>query len=211
MKRTGVVGLAVPVVLFSVLVAAGCVSVGKTGPSTFYVLDSDTGAPASGGATGVAVEVRSVKLPELLERPQIVVQKTANQIEIAETQRWAESLDLGIARVVAENLTVLVPTDRVYLTPRVGSPSVDCQVLIEIARFNLVAEGDVVLRARWTLLAGDGMTVLADRTSEFRQAMPEPDAKEVDYGELVATMSRALRDLSREIADAVREVPRRSG
>ena len=35
---------------------------------------------------GVAVEIRNVKIPEILERPQIVVQKTPNEIEIAEAR-----------------------------------------------------------------------------------------------------------------------------
>ena len=51
-----------------------------------------------------SIAVTSVAVPDLVDRPQIVVRMGPNQVGIGEQARWAEPLKSAIARVVAANL-----------------------------------------------------------------------------------------------------------
>jgi len=83
--------------LSALALLAGC---GATSRS-FYVLTADGPAPAGGG-TGIGVG--PVVLAEYLDRPNLVVARSANQLAVAEDHRWAGDLSSSIARVTLRKL-----------------------------------------------------------------------------------------------------------
>jgi uncharacterized lipoprotein YmbA len=178
-----------------VLLAGSC---GSTAPSRFYLL-----SPMESGARGeeldVSIEIASVELARYLAVPTIVTRTSANELELAEYDRWAEPLEEGFARCLAANLALLVPTRRVTRAPweRSGTPDVVLRVAVD--RFDVEA-GRVVLSARWSLTspARGGDARVDQRTLE----MPvDGDG----YAAIARAMSRALGELSGQIADAVRK------
>ena len=73
------------------------------------------------------------------------------EVQYAISQRWAEPLDQGLARAVAEDLS-RNPRIRAYgFTP--GAPPVEhgYDVWIRLERFEGNDRGEVVLRARWSV------------------------------------------------------------
>ena len=116
-------GLAAIILCGSPLFLAGCAGLGKgtEKASKFYVLDSllqsETAGQLPTGREGVAVGVGPLKFPELLDRPQIVTRTTRNEVKLAEFQRWAEPLDVNFASTLAENLSLLLSSDRVAVFP----------------------------------------------------------------------------------------------
>ena len=187
----------IAVALAGGLALAGC----ATSPATrFYVLapvslDAIEPAPAAGGST---IGVRSIELPDELDRPQIVTRTGPNTVHVAEFDRWSGSLRDGARQLVAANLATLLPGDRVAVYPWTPGTSVDRQVIVEITRFDGELGGRCVLRARWRVLGGRGTPPSVYGES----VLSEPSGS--DYAALVAAQSRLLGALSLEIARAIR-------
>jgi hypothetical protein len=182
-------------VMLSVL--AGCAT---TPPSRFYILSpvtADAATQPAGPAT--AIGVGPVDLPKYLNRPQIAVRSGANELFYDETQRWAETLQDNVTAVLTENLSRLVPTDRVAVFPWGRTTTIDYQVEAQISRFDADANGNVVLSANWKLYREHNREVVAQKKSTFTEPVDG-----AGYTDIVAAQSRALASLSREIAGAIR-------
>src|ERR687888_116152 len=81
------------------LLISGC---GTPPRERFFTLDAPE--PPVAAPDAAAVAVWPVSVPEMVDRPQLVVRTTANEVVIAEQARWAEPLKSAIGRVVAANL-----------------------------------------------------------------------------------------------------------
>ena len=190
--------------MLSVLLG-GCFNLGGGTQQTtkFYVLsslDTSKGDLKSGTSKNdMAIGVHPVKLPQYVDRPQIVTRSSSNEIETAPFDHWAEPLEDSLfSRVLAENLAVLLSTDRVVTYPWMRSMRTDYQVVVEVTRFDGALGGDVWMRARWAVLEGDGQKVLADRDSTFKASTGA-----ATYEAMVSALSGLVADLSREIAVAL--------
>jgi uncharacterized lipoprotein YmbA len=178
-------------------VLAGCAS---TPPSKFYILSSvATDTTAQPTLLATAIGVGPVELPKYLDRPQIAVRSGANELFYNETHRWAEALQDNVTNVLAQNLALLVPTDKVSVFPWGRSTAIDYQAVAEISRFDADASGIVVLSAYWKLYREESREVIAQK----KTVITEP-AGDASYANIVAAQSRALATLSREIAAAIR-------
>jgi uncharacterized lipoprotein YmbA len=176
---------------------AGCAT---TPPSRFYILSpvaADSAAQPAGHAT--AVGVGPIELPKYLDRPQIAVRTGANELGFNETHRWAEPLQDNVTGVLAENLSLLVPTDRISVYPWGRTTVIDYQVVAEILRFDADASGNVVLSVYWTLYRDESRQVVAKNKAVFTEPVGG-----TGYAEIVTALSRALAALSREIAGSIR-------
>src|SRR5215510_9952978 len=95
------------------LLVGGCASQ----PSRFYLLSAlpstETASPATSGQQRPTIGVGPVTLPRYVDRPQIVTRTSPYEIKVAEFDRWAEALDSNFSRVLADNLSFLLPTARV--------------------------------------------------------------------------------------------------
>ena len=178
------------------VLAAGC----ATPASRFYTL-STTPAPA---VTPVAysVAVGPVTIPSVIDRPQIVVSTSANQVQLDEFNRWASPLQSNIGRVVADNLASILGTARVSLFPQTMSASADYRVAIQVQRFDTVPGDAASLEALWTITRAKDGTAQTGRTS-VRESSPSGG-----YDGVAAAHSRALARLSRDVADAIQAMAR---
>jgi uncharacterized lipoprotein YmbA len=186
-----------PRVLLSVvlLVLSGCA---KTPPTRFYVLPALTGAETAALSSVVkpdlTIGVGPVTLPPYLDRPQIVTRASLTKLELGEFDQWAAPLQDTFARVLAENLSLLLGTDRVLLHPWPRTTDVNYQVTVDVIRFDGGVGGEVVLAVRWSLIGADGKELTMRKTRFQAPANPQ------DYEATVTAMSRILEDLSRDIA-----------
>ena len=187
------------------LAAAGC---SGTADTRFYSLAS-VAPPASESprpaGQNQSVAVGSVTLPAYLDRPQVVTRSGVYAVDMAEFDRWSEPLQDMVPRVIAENLSVLLGSDQVYLSPRRNLPGLTHQVDIAIDRFDLDDQDRVVLAARWDLIERSRDEVISSRKVTITEAAPDRS-----YGTIVAAMSRALALLSRDIAERLQAAPARA-
>jgi uncharacterized lipoprotein YmbA len=203
--------LVVITLTFSLLRLTGCVNLGGGTEQTtkFYVLNSLYSSNADIEnerlKDDLSIGVGPVELPQYVNRPQIVTRTSRNELEVASFARWAEPLEQNYSRVLAENLSVLLSTDRVIVYPWKRTITIDYQVVVEVMRFDGALGGDVSMRARWSLLRDNGEKTLLRRHSNFRRGT-EAD----NYEGLVSAQSQMLADLSSEIAEAIQSIARGS-
>jgi uncharacterized lipoprotein YmbA len=181
------------------LVLGGCLG---TPPTRFYLLPAltDVSSPAAMGERALTIGVGPVTLPPYLDRPQIVTRASRAQLHLAELDQWAASLQDTVARVLAENLSLLLPTARVVLHPWSRTTVIDRQVLLEVTRFDRTMGGEAVLVARWSLVGAAGQE-LAMRKAHFSAPAGGPD-----YEATVTAMGRTLEALSHDIAATVQDL-----
>jgi len=165
-------------------------------PSRFYTLDltaSVEGAPD----TGITVAVGPVTLPASVDRPQFVIQVAPNRVDIDEYNRWAGPLDENIARVVAGNLSVLLGSPRVARAPFTNfNPSY--RVTIDVQRFESVPGESALIEALWTVRRS------ADGETRSGHTLAHETVQGKGFDTLAAAHSRALTQVSRDIAAAIR-------
>ena len=173
-------------------------------PRVNGVTAASTVRASPGGMGAGAIGVGPVFLPGYLDRIQIVTRTDADQVDLSQFYRWAEPLDEGIARVLAEEIGARVPTNRIVTFPWRGSIArvLQYQVVVAVLRFDARQGGGVVLDARWRILGKDG-TEVAFRRSTLSEAATGPG-----HGPVVAAMTRALLILGQEIAAEIRTMPR---
>jgi len=161
--------------------------------------------PRSGDRTGtVGIGVGPVMVPGYLHRTQIVTRNGADQVELAMFHRWAEPLEDGMARILAEEIAARVPTERVVTFPWRGvvARAIQYQVVVTVVRFDGHEGGDVTLDTRWRILDSQG------GEQAFRRSTVIEASKAPGHEPIVAAMTRALVSLGREIALEIRALPR---
>jgi uncharacterized protein len=159
---------------------------------------------SSADRTGtVGIGVGPVMVPSYLHRTQIVTRNGADQVELAMFHRWAEPLEDGIARILAEEIGGRVPTERIFTYPWRGAVAraIDYQVVVTVLRLDGRRGGDVTLDTRWRILGKDGAELALGRSTATEAATGS------GYEPMVAAMTRALVNLGQEIAIEIRAMP----
>jgi len=188
------------------LALAGCVSLKRTPEARFFTLRSLAEPPAGVKAqvTAGVVGVLPVVVPGYLDRPQVVSWVAPGELRIDEFLRWAEPLDAGVSRTLAENLQALLPENRIIRAPWPSSAKLRCRVRVELRRFGPQTNGDVQLEGRWALLPVPDERALLVRSVSLHRPRA---ARELDPGAEVEAMSGLVADLAKEIAAAVEGLP----
>jgi len=187
--------IAVIIMVIIILTSGGCAT---TPPPTFFQLEEPANVQLSGIERGIAVGVGPLNLPAYLDRPHIVTRATEHRLELSEFNRWAEPLKESMLRVLAVNLSNELETTRVFVFPR-RRPVVPIEFTVEInvARFDGRLGGEVVLVARWILL-GKEEQLISTKVSIIKE-----QAAGGDYDSLIKAQNRTLKELSKEIAQAI--------
>lgn len=161
--------------------------------------------PSAAVKGGINVTVGPVRMPDYLDRPQIVTRSGNNELKLAEFDRWGGSLDNDMNQVLVENLSILLPRDRYFITrwsPTLASdlPSA-YRVEVVVERFEGNLGKTVVLKAQW------GVTGEENSPPLTRQSQISEKVRGRGYDDQVAAMGRALEKLSREIAATIKSLP----
>lgn len=194
---------AVSIALFCLLPAAGCVNLGKgtVDPTNYYLLSArgwEDGGEITGQEKGLVIGVGPVSIPGYLKRNHIVTRDTDNKILLAEFHRWAEHLEDGIPRVIAEDISVRLPGDWVAVYPWRRDVQPDYRVVVDVYRLDAVFKGDAVLNVQWTLYGPGRRDVLLKKQTDYSR----PAGGE-SYEDIVAAMSLLFEDLSQDIVAAI--------
>jgi uncharacterized lipoprotein YmbA len=189
--------------LAAALLLVGCAD---SQPTRFYTLSplmaarSDTPPPVKPDLT---IGVGPVTMPPYLDRSQLVTRAGSNRVALADFDSWAEPLDGLFARVLAENLAILLGTDDVLLLPQRRLLPLDYQVEVDVTRFDVDTSGNAVLDARWWVFDQDGERLLRNGHSAITER-----TQAGDHTAAAAALSRALGTMSGEIAEAIADEAR---
>lgn len=199
MKR-GLTGAAIVAVLMA-LAAGGCRSAAT--PTTFYTLSAvQENADPNPGVTGLrekTITIGPVRFPDELDRPQIVTRTGESRLHLSEFHRWAGDFDETFQRILAENLSIRLASPRVLMHPWKDQVTPDYQVSLEVHRFEGRIGDMVWLNATWAIRNQDGN----GKPVILRRSVIQTPVSGSDYDALVAAYSRAVAELSGDIAAAI--------
>jgi len=181
---------------------AGCLSFGGPSPPIqYWILDSLPGPPATPAVERV-VGVGPIALPAHLDRPNVTTRVDESRLVVSQNDLWAEPLVVGIQRVIAENLAVLNPGVKTITFPWSGPTTPELQVAVSVTRLDARPGGEVQLVAAWVL------SQLAEHSElERGSSWIQIPVAGTSTGDVVTAISRAVEQLSRELAAAVERAP----
>ncbi len=179
---------------FLSIVVSGC---GSSPPVRFYTLTPTVEAGAPDAGEQVMVGLGPLRMPEYLNRSQMVVQGSGAELEVDEFVRWAEPLGDSLLRVVSSDVDNSLAGVTVVTFPweTVLRRQVDYRIGGQVIRFESDQSGRVVLEVQWGIADRDDRPMLPVRRSRH-----EAMATSVNDAESVASaMNAALGMFSREI------------
>jgi uncharacterized lipoprotein YmbA len=182
---------------------AGCGFLRPVRPTTrqFVLTPVAATEPATATSHSVAVGLGKVNIAAYLFNMSLAVRKGTNEVRYSTEVLWAERLNAGLQRVLAANLAILLPTDQIRLSVW-SSDEVAAEVFVSFDRFDVDTDGKAVLVAWWRILAPGGEKTLKSGEARLTRQGPSPDA---DPSGAVATLSDLVGELSRQIAQALKE------
>jgi hypothetical protein len=197
LKKKSLILILVNVVLAALV--SGCMT--KSQPTSFYTLTStleDQRIKAENSFAGnVAIGIGPITLADYLTQSRIVT-RIDNMVGRAEFDQWSGSFKNNIVNVLADNISYLLGTDKVFVYPWRSFIPIDYQIIVEVIRFDGKPGDHAALEARWTVLKGKDKSIIDIKRSSIEETIDTPD-----YVGLVAAQSRALGKLSGEIAQSI--------
>lgn len=181
------------------IIFSGCSLSPVVDSTRFYVLDVENYRPVSAETEkkGIVLGINRVQLPRYLDSPEIVIRERENRIVYSKNNRWAEPLEYGVARVLAEILRQepIIADVTAFPTRRRSMPDFDLHVSV------LRAEGSVgndgfhgKFHAIWELRADENQLVAS---GEIEQDSLPWDGENIE--QLAAVLGGAIAELSQQI------------
>ena len=177
----------------SIFLILSCAKSSK--PVEYYMLDASVGIDNNQtlkGDEGPMIGLGPIRLPEYLDRFQMVVAVSENKYKLIDGHRWAEKLDQNISLALFKTLPSQLGTDRMIRYPWPQRPGVDFQVKIDILELNIDQDGQSQLVAQWSIKSKDE-TILNKRSTFTAQAST------TDIDKMVQAQSECLTKLGQEI------------
>ena len=178
---------------------------GTRHPTENYVLNSlfseETPPQLIADLSTIGILVGPIRMAMYLDRTDVVIRNSRNEVEIADFASWAGPLRENFSRVLAENLSLWLNTKKVAIFTWTKLPFYDYNVSINVTRFDGRPGDKAHLRARWVILDQKRKNMLFNEHTVLSHPT-ENDSIEA----MVASQSRLLADLSREIAEAIKKL-----
>lgn len=182
------------------LLASGPGCLRPSPPVVFHLLHP-LGPAEPGHGAGLALEVLPVRLPGMLDRPQMLVARGSGALGLSETHRWGNPLDLDMQRVLVADLGLCLGGATVVASPYGPRAGAALRLEVSVARCDSGAGDGLTLEATWMVTRSGVERALLFRSSVLREPLaPGPDALE-------AAHSRILAALAREIAAELERLP----
>jgi uncharacterized lipoprotein YmbA len=173
--------------------------------SRYYILTPTRPIRAMAGqrnehTAGYRVQIEPIEMADYLNAKEMVVRTGTNEVLFAVFHQWAEPLDDGIRRVLAEDLQACPGVHEVLTdqTPKGSVPAFTVSIRVVACQgVRLPAQNSVEFVAVWHLADRDRIL----QRGVFRLKPTAWNGR--DYGELAQRLSRAIGDLAEVLAEAL--------
>jgi uncharacterized lipoprotein YmbA len=198
------VGFAFVAILCTAACSVGSILQPTKDLSQYYVLtpmdSSARGVPitysGTEGRKELAIGLGPVKFPAYLARPEIVTRSSPNKVDLSEVERWAEPLDKNFVSVLSQNLTILAGA-QLTTFPWSRPTNLNYQIALDITRFDTDSRGTAKIIGLWEIKDPNSGDLLNSGETNLTDAAQSGETH-------AATLSRAVGDLSVQLADAIR-------
>lgn len=179
-------------------VATLCACMPKQKESAFYTLASSDVESVSDAR--VSVDVGRIKMPEYIDRSQMVTTSGVN-VDVNPHNRWAESLGAMVQRKVITNIGHSLPRATVK-DGNFMAPTGDYSVFVEVYNLDGELGGAARLVAIYSISDADGATLVTKNVAYKKQVGDDYAAYAGAVGELVDELSHDIAvDLGRAARD----------
>ena len=189
---------------FALVPLVGCsVLKPKADPTKFYVLRSQSSVSltqAPPGQSEVAIRIGPGRFPDYLSSTPIVVADGANTVKRLDYHHWAEPLEKGVSRLLADTLSQLLNAPKVVVYPDETAGRAGYEVRYHVFKFEGPLHGPVTLEVFWEVNDREHQTTLAQRRSRY-VIRPVGDPHEVE--DYIGQMATAVEQWAQEIAQAI--------
>lgn len=178
--------------IFFALLLGACSLGGYSKNSTFYMMNSEGLSAVSSRKINVGID--KVRVPDLLNRSQLVVYDKDNQeIQILEFERWGEPLPYVLQNTITNDLQQYLPNSFVK-SVEFASETLDYTVKVKINKIEAYEDDKVVLSAWWHIEDKKGNILRREQVSY--EAKTNGDG----IADLVKAQNQVVHDLSKNIA-----------
>lgn len=142
-----------------------------------------------------AVVVGPVSVPEIVDRPQLMLSTAPNRVEPAPRLRWAQPYKHEIAQALAAQLAQAAANPRIVPAAAALPDEPYLRVVVDLLHVELREGDSVSMDVLWSVRENPGGKVLASQRSLLHEAVSGPGGEA-----LAAAQSRALARLATQIA-----------
>jgi len=187
-----------------VMTVVGALSGCTQSPPRMYVMSGldDVDKSAVRPPDPIVAIVR-VRLPDYLDRSQIVSRSGRNTLELADNDWWGESLSDSLPRIYAQDLSHFIKGGRVVIPSEGRGQKPHYEYVVTLDAYELSGDGQVVMRGNWRLVDLRNGKVVADGAVD--QTRPVASG---DYSAIVHALNDNLNDSGRQIAEATANIVR---
>jgi len=201
MKRSNYICLVLMMSSLGMLLGGCLTKPERVSTRHFVLVPIPAPEPAPTTAQQSSIEVGFVKMPSYLLRDSMFVRKSTTEIEYLEAALWAERLDQSFRQTLAENLSLLLASDRAYLSAS-ERDRVAVRVSVSVEQFDVDTEGRGTLLAGWRFIAAGSEKPI--KSGQARLIRPGPPPRGNPQA-IATTLSALLAEFSRELVPALRE------
>jgi uncharacterized lipoprotein YmbA len=161
----------------------------------YYTLSAAPGptntATAATRVAGSPYAIDAIAIPDLLDRPQIVLRAGANAVEVLDDDRWAAPLPDQLQRVLAADLSARLGADAIIDPGLPAAAHAARRITVSILEFDPGRDSDSVLEASW---------VISDTPVKTYRARHVASPSRSDVADVVAAMSGLVTLVAEDIA-----------
>lgn len=159
--------------------------------------------PSAGVSPPCIVRVLPVEVPNYLQTSDMVIRTGTNEVVFTKFNQWAEPLDAGIRRVLAQNLCDFRGIQEALTdepAPARQNPYIISVHILECEGSDINGRGSILFSASWEISQGEEQTTTLAH-GIFRA--PPSSWNPGDYDGMVSQLSGAIGDLSGILAQAI--------
>jgi uncharacterized lipoprotein YmbA len=177
------------VIVAAIALLSGCLRSPATHFFTLVAIPPQQSRPIVAAGS---VQVVAVHIPDILDRPQRVIEGSTGRLEVLEQEQWGAPLAEMIRRVLSEDLAARLPPGMV-LTPNAPISRSTRRIVIDIQEFQPDLRGRVLLDTSWIVLGREPSARTERATSRFTlQAGKDADSQVQTMSELLSRLSDAI-------------------
>lgn len=174
-------------------------------PPVHHVTLDDGRARTTRSSMVPSVAVVRANVPDVIDRPQLVLRSDGNHVALSEEYRWAEPLRREIPRVIANDLGEWLDSSRVAALPTDADGfNVDFKLTLDFQQLDAVVGQGVDVDVLWRIEPRSGPSFVG--RSSLRQPL---EGSVVDTPALVTAQRQVLRRVAAEIATEIAAYPKR--
>ncbi len=146
------------------------------------------------------IGIEPAQFPSFLKRPQIIFRSSNNSFNFAEYHRWGVVLDQDFSKILAENLSILLNTNQVFIFPLRNPIDPNYRIECNVHQFDGKLNDSVTLNVTWMIRKKDSKTL------HVKKSIIHKSVSDKGYNAIVSAHSQAIAELSRKIAATIKEM-----